>query len=455
MQRKTIDFTQGNILQKLALFAVPIVLAELLQNLYNTADALVVGNFVGDKALAAVSVCTAISQMVVGFFNGMSIGASVVVSRYFGAGETERMSASMRAGFASAVLLGTMLSLTGICLTPSLIRMISVPAEVYADAVIYLRIYLAGILFTVIYNVAAGLLRAVGDSRGPFMILAAVCALNVVLDIVFVVWLRLGVAGVSIATVISQFVSVLAVSARLRRCDPHFRLTFLELKRERSVIADMIGIGMPAGVQNSLILFSNLFVWKYISSFDAVSMAGMGAAGKIDRFVALPCKAFGLALTTYVGQNVGARKPERIQRGFRCCTALALCYSITLGTILYFSAEKLVRLFNGNPQVIAVGVQMMRTLLPFYAVMALREVSLGVTRGYGDTKIPMFLSLFGMVVVRQIYLAVALAIEHRIALVFWGYPIAWCTTAALTFGYYLFRRKAYEAKLAAPSVSGA
>ena len=450
MERRTIDFTEGNILKKLTLFAIPIVLAELLQNLYNTADALVVGNFVGDKALAAVSVCTAISQMIVGFFNGMSIGASVVVSRYFGAGENERMSASMRNGFASAVLLGTALSVAGIFVAPSLIRMISVPAEVYGDAVIYLRIYLAGILFTVIYNVAAGLLRAVGDSRGPFTILAAVCALNVVLDLVFVAWLRLGVAGVACATVISQFVSVLAVYSRLRRNEPSFRLTFAELKREKRLIADMIGIGMPAGVQNSLILFSNLFVWKYISSFDAVSMAGMGAAGKIDRFVALPCKAFGLALTTYVGQNVGARKAERIRGGVRCCATLALCYSVTLGTILYFSADKMIRLFNGNPLVISVGVQMMRTLLPFYAVMALREVSLGVTRGYGDTKIPMLLSLFGMVVVRQVYLAIALAIEHRIALVFWGYPIAWITTAVLTFGYYLLKRKSYEARLHEP-----
>jgi len=451
VKRTTIDFTQGNILQKLTLFAVPIVLAELLQNLYNTADALVVGNFVGDKALAAVSVCTAISQMVVGFFNGMSIGASVVVSRYFGAGEDERMSASMRAGFATAVVLGALLSAAGMALAPSLLRMISVPAEVYADAVVYLRIYLAGILFTVIYNVAAGLLRAVGDSRGPFVILAAVCALNVALDVAFVVWLRLGVAGVSLATVISQFVSVLCVYFRLQRFDPRFRLAFAELKRERHMIADMIGIGMPAGVQNSLILFSNLFVWKYISSFDAVSMAGMGAAGKIDRFVALPCKAFGLALTTYVGQNVGARKPDRIRGGVRCCAALALCYSVSLGTVLYFAAPRLVRLFNGNPLVVSVGVGMMRTLLPFYAVMALREVSLGVTRGYGDTKVPMLLSLLGMVVLRQLYLAVALAIEHRIELVFWGYPIAWIATTALTTGYYLLRRKSYEAKLAAPA----
>ncbi len=451
MEQRTIDFTRGSILKKLILFAVPIVLAELLQNLYNTADALVVGNFVGDKALAAVSVCTAISQMVVGFFNGMSIGASVVVSRYFGAGKSERMSASMRTGFAASVLLGTALSVTGIFVTPSLIRMISVPSEVYGDAVIYLRIYLAGILFTVIYNVAAGLLRAVGDSRGPFLILAAVCALNVVLDVIFVVWLKLGVAGVSIATVISQSISVMFVYARLRRVDPSFRLTFSELSRERNVIRDMFGIGMPAGVQNSLILFSNLFVWRYISSFDAVSMAGMGAAEKIDRFIALPCKAFGLALTTFVGQNVGARKADRIGRGSRCAAALALCYCVVVSSTLFFLAEKLILLFNDTPQVVSVGVSMMHTLQPFYLVVALREVLLGTMRGYGDTRVPMFISLFGMVVVRQTYLAVALSIRHRVGYVFAGYPIAWVATTLMLVVYFLLRRRSYEEKLASPS----
>ncbi len=450
-QRQTIDFTQGGILKKLTLFAVPIVLAELLQNLYNTADALVVGNFVGDKALAAVSVCTAISQLVVGFFNGMSIGASVVVSRYFGAGRHERMSASMRTGFAASVLLGTVLSVAGIFATPWLIRMISVPPEVYGDAVIYLRIYLAGILFTVIYNVAAGLLRAVGDSRGPFAILAAVCALNVGLDVFFVVRLRLGVAGVSIATVISQSISVLAVYVRLRRVEPSFRLTFSELRREGSVIRDMFDIGMPAGMQNSLILFSNLFVWRYISSFDAVSMAGMGTAEKVDRFIALPCKAFGLALTTFVGQNVGARKGDRIRSGSRCAAALAMGYCAVVCSSLYFSAERLILLFNDNPLVVSVGVGMIRTLQPFYIVVALREVLLGTMRGYGDARRPMFISLFGMIVVRQAYLAVAMAVEHRVGYVFAGYPIAWVVTTAMLVVYFLFRRRAYEKKLASPA----
>lgn len=450
MTRQNIDFTQGNILKKLTLFAIPIVLGELLQNLYNTVDAVVVGNFVGGNALAAVSVCAAISELVIGFFNGMSIGASVVVSRYFGAGEKERMSSSMRTGFAFAVVLGVALSAVGIFIAPAMIRMISVPQDVYGDAVMYLRIYLAGILFTVIYNVGAGLLRAVGDSRGPFLILAAVCALNVVLDTAFVVWLRLGVAGVAYATVISQMISVFAVYRRLRLCDPEFCLTFSQLRREKHVIATMVGIGMPAGLQNSLILFSNLFVWRYISGFDTVAMAGMGASGKIDRFVALPCKAFGLALTTYVGQNVGARNVERIRRGFRCCIFLALGYWVVVSGTLYFFAEDLIMLFNSTPSVVEVGVGMMRVLLPFYFIVALREACLGIMRGYGDTKIPMILALIGMVVVRQLYLAISLALDYRIVHVFIGYPFAWAATTILTLGYYLMRRKSYEAKLAQP-----
>ncbi len=445
------DFTQGSIIKKIALFAIPIVLAEMLQNLYNTVDSMVVGNFVGDKALAAVSVCSAISQLVVGFFNGMSIGSSVLAGRYFGGGDSERLSAAMRNTFAFSVVFGAALSAAGIFLTPWLINLISVPQEVYGDAVVYLRIYLAGMLFTVIYNVAAGLLRAVGDSRSPLNILVMVCVLNIGLDLLFVRVMRLGVAGVSIATVISQCVSVVVAYFRLKGHDPEFCLTFRELPREKKIIANMIGIGMPAGMQNSLISFSNLFVWRYISGFDAASMAGVGAAQRIDRFVAMPSKAYGLALTTYVSQNVGARKPERIGRGVRDCLLLSLATCAAASVLLYFGAERCVKLFNDAPGVVKVGVDMMRVLLPCYSFLAVREVWLGVLRGYGDTKIPLLLSLTGMIVLRQLYLAIALSLDHSIVHIYIGYPLAWGATALMTGIYYLMKRKKYERMLTEPA----
>lgn len=445
MAGRTADFTQGGIIGKIVAFAVPIVLAEMLQNLYNTVDSMVVGNFVGDKALAAVSVCSAISQMVVGFFNGMSIGASVIAARYFGSGERERLGASMRSAFAFAVVLGLLLSIVGIFAAPGLLSLISVPAEVYGDAVVYLRIYLAGILFTVAYNVAAGLLRAVGDSRGPFNVLVLVCALNIVLDLLFVTVWGWGVAGVSAATVLSQMVAVLVVFFRLKKHDGAFRLAFGELSRERDILRRVVSIGMPAGMQNCLISFSNLFVWRYISGFDAAAMAGLGAAQRIDRFVTLPCKGFGMAQTTFVSQNVGARKSERVKHGFKSCLLLSLSYCFTVSAALFAAAPYCIRLFNDTPAVVAAGIDMMHVMLPFYGFMALREVCLGTLRGYGDTRVPMILSLIGMVVLRQIYLATALALDRRIIHVYIGYPLAWAATAALTLGYYLAKRRRYEA----------
>ncbi len=441
---KAIDFTEGNIIKKLAVFAVPIVLGELLQNLYNTVDSMVVGNFVGGYALAAVSVCAAISQLVVGFFNGMSVGASVIVARFYGAGEPERQSTAMRVTFAFSVILGVALSIVGILITPWLVGLISIPGEVYREAVIYLRIYLAGIMFTVIYNVGAGLLRAVGDSRNPFYILVIVCGLNIVLDLLFVTKFGWGVAGVSIATVISQMISVLMVYSCLKKHDPLFRLSFKGLKAERQIIVNMVGIGMPAGLQNSLISFSNLFVWRYISGFDAAAMAGVGAAQRIDRFIGLPCKAFGLALTTYISQNVGARHYDRLRKGFWYCMGLSLLYLFVTSSVIYVFADESVRLFNSEPDVVAVGISMMKTILPFYFLLAFREVCLGALRGYGDTRIPMLLSLLGMVVLRQIYLAVAMSVDYGIIHIYICYPLAWGATTALTFVYYLAVRGRYE-----------
>ena len=444
MHAHTIDFTRGGIIKNLALFALPIVLGELLQNLYNTVDSMVIGNFTGGVALAAVSVCSAISQLVVGFFNGMSVGASVIVARYCGAGDAQRQSISMRVTFAFSVLMGVVLSIIGILITPWLVSLVSVPENVYREAVLYLRIYLAGIMFTVIYNVGAGLLRAVGDSRSPFVILVIVCGVNIILDLLFVAYCAWGVAGVSAATVISQLISAVMVYCCLKKTEPSFCLTFKNMKKEKQIVLAMTGIGLPTGLQNSLISFSNLFVWRYISGFSAAAMAGVGVAGRIDRFIGLPCKAFGLALTTYYSQNFGARHFERLKRGFWGCMALSMGYLVAVSAVIYLFAEESVMLFNSEPEVVAAGVGMLYVMLPFYCFLAMREVCLGALRGYGDTRVPLILSLLGMVVLRQIYLAVSLSIDHNIVHVYIGYPLAWFVTTLMTFVYFLRVKGKYE-----------
>ena len=448
-QGHTIDFTQGSIVKKLILFSVPIVMGEILQNLYTVADSVIVGNFVGDKALAAVSACAAVSQMIIGFFNGMSIGSSVIASRYFGSGDRERLGSAMRNSFAFAFVLGFCLSCAAVSAAAMLLRFLGVPAEVYPDAVVYLRIYLTGLMFTVIYNIGSGLLLSVGDSRSTFRILSFVCALNICLDLLFVRALRLGVAGVGIATVISQSISVLLVYRRLKTHSDSFRLTFKELPKERGLIRDMLSIGMPAGMQSSIVSFSNLFVWRYLSAFDYVAMAGFGASNRIDRFIVLPTKAFGLALTTFTGQNVGAKQPERIRKGFRDCLTLSTVYCVTVGIVIYVYAPQCIMLFTRVAPVVEIGAYMMRWMQPFYFFMAVRETSLGILRGYGDAKMPMYLSLLGMVVLRQIYLAVALHFDHRLVHICIGFPLAWIATAALVYGYWRYRRSFHEGRLRA------
>lgn len=444
MNRKNVDFTQGNIILELIAFSIPIVLGELFQNLYNSVDTLVVGNFVGKNALAAVSVCATLANLLVGFFNGMSVGSSVVVSRAFGSRDAERLERSMRASFGFSVVLGVILSFLGILLTPALVGVAAVPEEVYPEAVTYLRIYLAGLMFTVIYNISAGILRAVGDSGTPFRILVITSLINIVLDLVFVVVIPFGVAGVGFATIFSQFVSVMLAYRKLRKLNPGFRLDVAEAYRSREIVAEVAGIGMPSGLQSALISFSNLFVWRYVNGFGATAAAGVGVAQRLDKFIVLPCKAFGLTITTFVSQNTGAGNHERARRGGVRCLLLSIVVTNSIGFLVYCFAEKSVALFNTDPEVVAYGVAMMHFIIPMYTLMAIREIYLGILRGYGNTRVPMLLSLIGMVVVRQIYLAVSMSVNRTIENIYFCYPLAWGVTAAFIFIYYQAVKKNYR-----------
>jgi len=447
VKKRIIDFTEGSIIQKLILFAVPIVLGELFQNLYNSVDALIVGNYVGKYALAAVSVCDVISRLLVGFFNGMSVGVSVVVSQVFGGHRQQDVSRAMRVSFSFGAVLGVSLSVAGILIAPMLLDLTGPKPEVYAEAIVYLRIYLAGLMFTVIYNIGAGILRAIGDSGSPFRILLISCLSNIILDLLFVVGLRMGVAGVAFATVLSQGISVFLIYYRLARADTGFCLTFSELRQNGTLIRDIVNIGMPSGLQGSLISISNMFVWRYINGFDAAASAGIGIAQRLDKFVGLPCKAIGQTMTTFVSQNVGARNSNRIRVGIKCCLGLGLCVTAVLGTIVYGFAEQCVALFNSEADVIVVGVAMMRTIIPLYFFMTIREVYLGVLRGHGIARVPMFLSLAGMVVIRQIFLAVSMQINYSVTNIYYCYPIAWGATAIMIFGYYRIKSRQLKSQM--------
>lgn len=436
MLKKAIDFTEGNILADMFMFSLPIVIGEVFQNLYSSVDSLVVGNFVGKNALAAVSVSETLINLLVGFFTGMSLGSSVIVSQAFGSRNEELLGRSMRVSFTYSVVLGICFSLVGIGAAPWLVRLSAVPDEVYADAALYLRIYLAGLLFTVIYNIGAGILRAIGDSKTPFMILAVSCSLNIVLDLVLVGGFSLGVAGVGFATIISQCISVCLAYRQIRKKDRTFCLDFAEAFQNRGLVSEVTKIGMPSGFQTSFVAFANIFIWRYVSSFSAAAVAGIGVANRLDKFINMPSKAFGLTVTTFVSQNIGAGNQERARAGERYCLFLAYLVTGILGVFVYILAGPSVSLFNSDPEVIQYGVEMMHWAIPFHAFMVLRDVYQGILRGYGNTKIPLLISMFGMIVVRQTYLAISMGIRHSIVNIYIGYPIAWVVTAILTFLYY-------------------
>lgn len=440
--RKQVDFTRGDIIRGIIAFSLPIVAGELLQNLYNSVDALVVGNLVDERALAAVTVSGVVSNMVVNFFNGMSVGANVVISRAFGEGDQEELNRKIRAAFTFAVVLGMALSGLGMIFTPKLLRLAGAQPEYYADALSYLRIYLAGLMFTVIYNNGAGILRAIGDTRTPFRILVVSSCTNIVLDLFFVGAVRLGVIGVAFATILSQGLSVVLVFRAISAAQQRSCIDFTETwRRGKETVFAILGVGMAAGMQSALIGFSNIFVVRYMNLFSTASVAGIGIAQRLDKFIVLPAKSFGITMTTYVSQNIGAGRLKRVREGRRKCLLVALSVTITLSVIIYIFAAQCVTLFNHDPEVVSVGISMMHVLIPFYWIMAVREIYLGILRGYGKSGIPMILSLIGMVACRQVFLAVAMRYNPVIENIYVCYPFAWVATVILLLSYYFIVRK--------------
>ena len=439
-QKTQIDFTGGDIIKNLILFSIPIILGELLQNLYNSADALVVGNLVSERALAAVGVCGVISNLLVNFFNGVSVGSNVIVSRAFGMKKQELLNSSIRAVFSTAVLLGIVLSAIGIVLAPCLLHIAGVLPEYYREALVYLRIYLAGLMFTVVYNNGAGILRALGDTGTPFTILAFSCCFNIVLDLIFVGVLHMGVAGVGLATLVSQGISVVRVCGAINRRTGTRCISFSEIQSNWSTVLSAMDIGMAAGMQSALISFSNLFVVRYMNLFNMASVAGIGIAQRLDKFIILPAKSFGITMTTYVSQNAGAGRYDRVRDGIRKCLLIALIVTLSLSMTVYALSDKCVALFNKSPAVVSTGVSMMHVLIPFFWTMAVREVILGMLRGYKITRIPMLLTLTGMVGIRQLFLAVSMSRGLDIRNIFFCYPAAWVSTLLLLLGYFLHIR---------------
>ena len=442
LSRGNVDFTKGSIYKGLLLFAIPIMLGEVFQNLYHSTDSVVLGNFAGESALAAVSVCSTLTNLLIGFCNGMSVGGTVVVSKAFGSGDRERLEDSVKYTYSFSILLGIAISVLGLVLAPFLVKLSNVNTDIYSHALTYVRIYSAGLLFTIVYNTAAGILRGMGDMRTPFLILLITCSLNIVLDLAFCAVLKLGIAGVAWATVISQALSVI-ISYRVIRHRLGFKCIDIKdtIKNGKETLVEALDVGISAGLQGSLISFSNLFVWRYINRFSTATVAGIGIGQRIDKFVSLPTTAFGTAVTTFAGQNMGAGNYARIKQGVNDALILSCGITVVLGVIVFPIAGILASAFNRNPEVVQVATAMTRTLTPFYIINSIRQIFMGVLRANHRSKTTMILTLAGMVGVRQIYLAIAMATIPSIKIIYFGYPIGWAAAFIFVSLYYLGCRK--------------
>lgn len=430
------DMTEGTIWKQLVLFALPLLAGNVCQQLYNTVDSIVVGNFVGADALGAVtSVAPAINTLV-GLFMGMSSGASVVISQFFGARNNTQLRKSVHTSIVTTTLLAFVFMLVGYYMTPPMLRFMKTPDSITPLATTYLRIYFLGILGLMIYNMGSAILRAVGDSRRPLYFLILTSIMNVVLDLLFVIVFHLGVAGVAYATIISQFVSAILIMIVLFRSQECYSLRWNEMKIDQSMLGRIVYIGLPAGLQMAVTSFSNVFVQSYINNFGAASTSGWGAYGRIDSFVILPMQSLALAATTFVGQNAGAGRIERIRTGIRTTLTLAITCTLVVCIPEFIIAPHVISLFSRDPKVMYYGALFIRLNCLFDVLCCMNQVHAGALRGMGDAKVLMFIMLGSFVVFRQIYLFIMSHLTGSIYPIALGYPAGWLVCSILMFLYF-------------------
>lgn len=440
--RKDVNMTEGSIWKQLLWFALPLLVGNLFQQLYNTVDSIVVGNFVGKEALAAVGSTDSIINTIIGFFSGMATGAGVVISQYFGARDDESVHKAVHTTIAMTFFMAIAFTVLGILLVPPMLSLMGTPEDVFPEASTYLRIYFAGVIGLMFYNMGAGILRAVGDSRRPLYFLIFSAITNIVLDLLFVVVFRFGVAGVAYATIISQFLSALLVLWTLSRERSSYRLVWKKIRIWREMLTKIVRIGFPSALQMAITAFSNVFVQSYINHFGSACMAGWSSYGKIDKFCMLPIQSVSLAITTFVGQNLGANKLDRAKKGSAIALRMSVAMTVIIMIPIMIFATPLVALFNQEPDVLKYGSMFLRLMMPFFVCSCANQVYAGSLRGAGDTKAPMIIMMGCFIVFRQIYLFIVSRLTESVVWVALGYPFGWILCSIIIYTYY--RRSKWE-----------
>ena len=435
--RYDVDMTQGSITKHLINFSLPLLLGNLFQQLYNMVDTWVVGNYVSNEAFSAVGTVGPVINTLIGFFLGLSSGAGVVISQYYGAGREEKVRQAVHTALMLTLVLGVVFTAAGIAMTPLMLQLMKTPAEVAPEQAAYLRIYFAGVIGLLLYNMGSGILRAVGDSRRPFYFLVVSAVLNTVLDLLFVIKFHMGVEGVAYATIIAQAVSALLTLWVLMRAEGGIRLELRALRLTWSVLRQIVAVGIPAALQMAITAFSNVFVQSYINYFGPDCMSGWTAYTKVDQLVILPVQSISMANTTFVGQNLGVGDTPRAKKGVRISLWLSVAVTAVLLIPVLLFAPDLTAFFNSKAEVVSYGALLLRLLSPFYFLFCINQIYAGALRGAGNSQMPMWIMLGSFVVFRQIYLYImSNYISNEIIPIALSYPAGWFVCSVATLLYY-------------------
>lgn len=440
------QITEGVIWKQLLYFFFPILLGTFFQQLYNTADAIVVGQFVGKEALAAVGGSTGtIINLFVGFFVGLSSGATVIISQHYGAGRAGEVSRAVHTAMALAILGGAGITLVGVVGAPWALRAIGTPDEIMGYALTYMRVYFLGMIPSLIYNMGTGILRAIGDSKRPLYFLIASCLTNIALDLLFVVGFHWEVFGAAFATVLSQILSACLVAVCLLRSDTPCRVMPKEIRIHAALLGRILRIGFPAGIQSVVYSVSNIIIQSSINSFGTDTMAAWTAYGKIDSLFWMISGAFGISITTFVGQNYGAERYDRMKKSVRVCLGMTFAASAAISLLLLLSGHFVYRLFTDDLAVIELGMQILTFLVPTYCTFVCVEILSGAIRGTGKSLVPMLLTCFGVCGLRMIWILGVVPFYHTLKMVLFSYPMTWSVTSVLFIIYYLHCKKRWNA----------
>ena len=431
------SLTEGSIWKSMLFFAFPILLGNIFQQLYNTADAFIVGRFLEKNAYAAVSSSGSLIFLLVGFFTGIAVGAGVVIARYYGAKDYDKLHTAIHTTLAFGLAAGIILTVLGMTLTPQLLRLMKTDPQVLPNSVAYFRMYFAGSIAIVMYNLCVGILQAVGDSRHPLYYLILSSLINIGMDLLFVGVFGLGVWSAATATTIAQFISLGLCLYRLCHYDTVYRVQLHKIRFNFPMLRQIVHFGLPSGVQNSIIAFANVIVQSNINAFGADAMAGCGTYSKLEGFAFLPITCFTMALTTFVSQNLGAHQYDRVKRGVRFGILCSVTMAEIIGALIFLFSPALVALFQNDPPVIAIGVKQAHIEAFFYCFLAFSHCIAAIMRGAGKPTVPMFVMLAVWCVLRVSYISIAVPMVERIEVVFSAYPLTWFTSSVIFLIYFL------------------